>query len=186
MADIEVESERLGRMIEDLLLLSRVEVGKTVATEPLLVQRVLEQTAKAFLQRYPDRPLEVTTEPPDLAALGDPVYMDQVLRNVLTNAAKYSPAGSEIDIRAERMGDEVVISVMDRGPGVPEEELERIFERFYRREETSRYQRGAGLGLTVCRRLMEAQCGRVWAEQRPGGGLIIRLALEAVELEAGG
>lgn len=183
-ADIEIESERLGRMIEDLLLLSRLDVGKTVPTEPLLLERVLEQVSRTFEARNPGRSLRVTNVTPNLAAGAEPVYLDQVLRNVLANAVKYSPDGSAIEITTEKQGDEALILVMDRGVGVPDEDLEKIFERFYRREETSKFQRGAGLGLTVCRRLMEAQSGRIWAAQRPGGGLIIGLALKAIDLDS--
>jgi PAS domain S-box-containing protein len=184
-ADIEMEAERLGRMIEDLLLLSRVEPGSTVATEPVLLKRVLDQATGSFRQRNTTRTIDVKVEDVELAAAAEPMYLDQVLRNVLANADKYSPPDAEVEVLAERQGEDVVISVLDSGVGVPEEDLERIFERFYRREETSRYQRGAGLGLTVCRRLMEAQSGRIWADLRPGGGLAIRMILPAVDLDAG-
>jgi signal transduction histidine kinase len=94
-----------------------------------------------------------------------------VLRNLLTNADKYSASDTTIEIEARIEGDEAEIVILDRGPGIAPEETETIFERFYRSDRTSGQAAGIGLGLTVCKRLMEAQAGRVWARPREGGGL---------------
>lgn len=175
--DIEHESERLHRIVEDLLVLARVELGQEVITEPVLVQRVAEKTAAAFAKRRPGRTLEVNTDASLPAVRASNVYLEQILRNLINNADKYSPADKPIELSGQVSGDEVFLSVADRGPGIPDEEMELIFERFYRSEGTAKSAGGAGIGLTVCRRLIEAQEGRIWAEAREGGGLIISFSL---------
>jgi K+-sensing histidine kinase KdpD len=175
--DIERETERLHRIVEDLLVLARLEFGQEIAREPVLLQRVLEKCARNFGQRNPARPLELRMASELGPVAGEANYLEQVMRNLLNNAEKYSPQGSPIEIRAEVVGDEAVVSVRDRGPGIAPEEAESIFERFYRAEKTSATSKGLGLGLTVCKRLIEAQGGRTWARPRKGGGLDIGFTL---------
>jgi len=106
----------------------------------------------------------------------DAVLIEQVLINILENAAKYTSKGSPLEISAERTDGVVVVAVADRGPGVPREHLEEIFEKFYRlpREGESG---GAGLGLAICRGIVEAHGGRIWAENREGGGAVFRFSI---------
>jgi K+-sensing histidine kinase KdpD len=102
----------------------------------------------------------------------------EALTNLLDNADKYSPADTpiEIDLRANQK--EVVVSIRDEGPGLPQEDLERVFEKFYRADSSdSQSAYGYGLGLYVCRSLVEAQGGRVWAENHPSGGAIFSISL---------
>ncbi|HET9475937.1 MAG TPA: PAS domain S-box protein [Dehalococcoidia bacterium] len=171
MTDIEQESERLFRMVEDLLALARVQLGQNPATEPLLMQRTVEKVVSAFAQRLPGRVVTMDIEQDLPAVAAQPVYVEQVLRNLLSNAHKYSPAGTPIEVRAHGVEGGVDVSVVDRGPGVAPGEAELIFERFYRSDEAPRLASGAGLGLTVCKRLIEAQEGRVWARPNEFGGL---------------
>jgi two-component system sensor histidine kinase KdpD len=98
-----------------------------------------------------------------------------VLRNLLSNADKYSPSDAPIGVRVRNTGSEVVISVSDEGPGVALEELDLIFERFYRAPGSGK--NGTGIGLTVCKRLIEAQSGRIWAQRRDRGGLEVSFTL---------
>lgn len=176
VADIEQESERLYRVVEDLLALARVELGRPVDVVPMEIGKWLEKVVNAYKQRRQSR--EITIELEKLPPVnGEPIYLEQVLRNLLGNADKYTPNDTPITVRASCQGDEVVISVLDRGPGIEENEIDKIFERFYRSARTSRQAKGAGIGLTVCKRLMEAQSGRIWAEQREGGGLNVSFAL---------
>ncbi|HZP25474.1 MAG TPA: GAF domain-containing protein [Dehalococcoidia bacterium] len=179
IADIEQESERLYRVVEDLLALARVELGWPIDTVPIQVAKWLEKVVNAFGQRRQSREIILDVEKDLPPATGEPVYLEQVLRNLLGNADKYSPLDKPITVKARHQGDEIIVSVMDRGPGIDESEIDLIFERFYRSERTSRQAKGAGIGLTVCKRLMEAQSGRIWAEQREGGGLIVSFALPA-------
>ena len=183
MTDIEQESERLFRMVEDLLALARVELGQAPATEPILLQRTIEKVAASFGQRKSGRPLELDIEEglPPVAAQA--VYVEQVLRNLLSNADKYSPTGLPILIRGRRADGGVDVSVVDRGPGIASEETELIFERFYRSNEAPRLASGAGLGLTVCKRLIEAQEGRVWARPNDFGGLEVGFFLPLYQEE---
>jgi len=175
--DIEYEAERLHRIVEDLLVLARVELGQEVITEPILIQRVAEKTVTALSKSKPGRhiALNLPDDLPTVRASG--IYLEQVLRNLVNNSDKYSPAEHTIELEARADDEEVVVSVMDRGPGLPSEELDLIFERFYRSSGTAKQAGGAGIGLTVCKRLLEAQNGRIWAESRPDGGLVVSFSL---------
>jgi two-component system sensor histidine kinase KdpD len=117
-----------------------------------------------------------TSLPPDLPLVPiDSTLIEQVLVNLLENAAKYSPPHSEIDLSARYEGNEVVIEVADRGPGVPPGDEERIFGKFYRAHPT--LAGGVGLGLTICRAIVEAHGGRIWAFNRADGGATFRFTL---------
>ncbi|MCL4242986.1 MAG: DUF4118 domain-containing protein [Dehalococcoidia bacterium] len=182
LRDIERESERLSRMLENLLALSRVELDHEVVIEPVLLQRLLPGLLPALA---PGQGWEFTyaTEGEPEAVAAEPGYIEHILRNLVGNAVKYSPPGTPIQIvlRARDGGAEV--AVLDRGFGVSDEEAERIFERFYRSDRTSRLASGAGLGLAVCKRLVEAMSGEVWARAREGGGLEVGFSLPAYREE---
>jgi two-component system sensor histidine kinase KdpD len=123
-----------------------------------------------------DRTL-VTDLPADLPPVElDYLQMDQVLTNLIENAARYTLPASPIEVRARLEGEQMVISVADRGPGVPPVDLERIFDKFYRVLGTQRTT-GSGLGLAVCKGLVEAHGGHIWAENREGGGAVFRFTL---------
>jgi PAS domain S-box-containing protein len=177
LADVEGESDRMYRMVENLLALGRLELGQEVATEPVLTQRVVRRLATSFMQRKPGRSVEVDADEQLEPAAAAAAYLELAIRNLLSNADKYSPAGATIEISAKQTGDELEISVLDRGPGIPEDETESIFDRFYRSARTSGQTAGVGLGLTVCKRMMEAQSGSVWVRPREGGGSEIGLTL---------
>lgn len=171
-ADIEAEADRLYRLVEDLLVLSRTEhQSLVVAPEPVLVQHLVERIALAERRVWPD--LALTTDVP--AGLppvaSDPTYLEQVLRNLIGNAAKYSEPGRlAVEVRALVVGETVEIRVLDRGVGFPADQAERLFDVFYRNPDTKKLRPGAGIGLYVTRALVEAMGGRVWARPREGGG----------------
>ena len=171
------EARRMNRLIGNLLDMVRLETG---ALEPQREWQSLEEPVAGALIRLADvlkdRRVEVTL-PPDLPLVPvDAVLMEQVFVNLLENAAKYTPTGSAIEVAAARRDGEVVVEVADRGPGIPAGEEERIFEKFYRAP-GSAGAGGVGLGLTICRGIVTAHGGRMWAARRPGGGAVFRFSL---------
>jgi PAS domain S-box-containing protein len=177
LQDIETESERLFRMIEDLLVLARLEGMSWMAAEPVRLQHEVPRIVSSFRHKRPGRKVVVHVDTNMAMAASEATYLEQVLRNLLSNADKYSPPGSPIEVEANDVDGRAVVGVLDRGPGVDPEDLSAIFEKFYRSEATSKHVRGIGLGLTVCKRLVEAQAGQIWAESRMGGGLAIKFSL---------
>jgi signal transduction histidine kinase len=107
----------------------------------------------------------------------DSTKMSQVLINVLTNAIKYSPQNKKIIVKAERIGDEVKISIHDRGIGVATEHLDKIFTQFYRAPTDENKTAGLGLGLYLCKEFVEAHHGKIWAESEIGNGTVIHIVL---------
>ncbi len=188
LEDVRAESERLHRLVEDLLVLSRAERGRLVIdAEPLQPRRLIE---RIVAQEAPDLPsLHIETRlGPDLPVVaGEGTYVEQIVRNLLGNAAKYTPVGTKVVIDARRDDSVVEIRVTDDGPGIPDESLRRVFDLFYRDPDSARAVAGSGIGLFVCRSLVEAMGGRMWALRPPGGGsefgFTLRV-LEADELDA--
>jgi K+-sensing histidine kinase KdpD len=168
--DLEAEADRLYRLVEDLLVLSRSEYGTVErAYEPVALARVVERVANSEQARWPGVRFAVTaTSVP--TARGDETYVEQVTRNLLSNAAKYSPAGSTVEVDVDETEEGVRTRVLDAGVGIKAEEAERLFELYYRSPVTSAMVGGAGIGLYVCRALIEAMGGRIWAASRPTGG----------------
>jgi len=186
--DVEAEADRLKRLVEDLLVLSRAERGAVdVQGEPMGIAHVLRRTVESEQTRLPDRRLELDVGQLPVV-LGEETYIEQVIRNLLTNAAKYSTPPAAIRIVAEATEGEVLVRVIDEGIGIVAEDTERIFDLFYRSAGASKVAGGAGIGLFVCRQLVEAMGGRVWATPRIEGGTEVGFALpvhdeESVELE---
>ncbi len=174
---IEHEADRLNRLVGNLLDMSRIEEG---ALKPEKEWYSLKALIHDVLGRL--RPLlegrTVRTHLTDDLLLVELDYMqiDQVLTNLIENAVRYTPAGSPIDVSAHIEGEQVMLSVADRGPGIPPADLERVFDKFYRvlqNQHSAGYPSGSGLGLAVCKGLVEAHGGRIWAELREGGGLVV-------------
>jgi K+-sensing histidine kinase KdpD len=171
IADIEEEADRLRRLAEDLLVLSRAEGGRLVLSrDPLVIRHVVRQAVEAEAKRWPDHAFSMHV-PLDLPlALGEELHVGQVLQNLLGNAAKYSAKGSAIEVRARAADDGVTIVVLDEGEGLPSNSSDQLFELFYRAPEAARRASGAGIGLFVCRQLVEGMGGRIWARPREGKG----------------
>jgi len=178
--DIIHEAERLQRLVENMLVLAGVEGRQEVVTEPLLVQHAIPRVVALHHQAHPARIVEVRVAPGLDAVEAQPTYFDQVLSNLLSNAEKYSPPALPITVMADAEGAEVVVRVCDHGVGITDEEAAEIFKPFFRSARTATSAPGAGLGLAVCMRLIEAQGGRIWAAPRPGGGTEFGFALRAV------
>lgn len=176
--DIHEEAERLQRLVEDVVALNRFgeEVGE-IGREPVLIQRLLPRVVRSEDGRWPGVTftLQIASGLPTVSA--DPTYVEQVVRNLLSNAAKYGGLNATVVIGAERGESEVIVRVLDDGPGFPLEERDRLFELFYRSAKTATTAGGAGIGLFVCARLVAAMGGRIWAEPRPTGGAEFGFAL---------
>ena len=183
-ATIEDEADRLNRFVADLLDLSRLNAGSfTVSPEVNAVEDLFGVALQRVSGTLREHGLQVDADAGEPLLVGrfDFVHSLRVVVNLIENAAKFSPDGSTIGLRAERRGDEILIVVSDRGPGVPVGEEERIFEPFYRpvgQPDAG----GAGLGLSIARRMAEAQGGTVTYEPREGGGSVFELRLPAASV----
>jgi two-component system sensor histidine kinase KdpD len=170
------ETERLDRRVRDLLDMTRLESGAVrVHKEWQSVEEVVGAALNQTESRLAGRQIQ-TDVPSTLLAQCDSVLIQQVLVNLIENAAKYSPPGTPISVLASQAEGEVRIEVGDRGPGVPEEDHARIFEKFRRGQAESKTG-GVGLGLTICRAIVLAHGGRIWVEDRQGGGASFRFTL---------
>ena len=165
------ESNRLALLVDNLLHITRIESGGVAVNRQWYpMEEVVGSALERMKKQLAARPVGAHL-PADLPLVClDGVLIEQVFINLLENAAKYSPAGSPIDIFARTDGQHMVVEVADRGPGLSDEERQRVFEKFYRGSAAAKGQRGAGLGLTICRAVVEAHGGRVWEENRQGGG----------------
>ncbi len=184
-ATIEEEADRLNRLVANLLELSRARSGALPLDLELNAADDLVGAALQQLSAAPGAERLDVHLPGDEILVGrfDFVHALRSLVNLLENALKYSPAPSRVELQVSMEGDEIVFAVGDRGPGVPAEEAERIFEAFYRPvDPASGRQPGTGLGLTIARTLAEAQGGEVRYLPRPGGGSRFELRLRAVDL----
>ena len=164
LRDIEHESDRLRRLTEDLLVLSRAEGQQLVlARDPIVLGHLARRAIEGEGARSPEHHFVVDVRPGLPLVAGEEVYVDQVIRNFLNNAAKYSPAGSTVRVALSAEDGGVALRVVDQGPGVAEADRTRLFELFYRAPDAMRQTAGAGIGLFVCRELIHAMGGRVWA-----------------------
>jgi signal transduction histidine kinase len=176
--DIEVEADRLFRLIEDLLVLSRLERGNlALSDEPVHVVRVVERVVASESGRWPSTVFELPDERKAFLVRGDETYIEQILRNLLANAAKYSPEGSTVRIEIDGGDEEVAVRVLDEGPGVAAAEVEQLFSLFYRSPTTAASAAGGGIGLFVCRRLIDEMGGHIWARLREPSGSEFGFAL---------
>ena len=168
--DIRAEADRLYRLVENLLVLSRVErQGLQIETEPVLLQRLVPRVIDGEAGRWAGSSF-VTDLPAGLPPVAaEETYLEQILRNLLGNAAKYGGDGPVV-VTAKDNGASVEVSVSDRGPGFPNGERNRLFELFYRSPALARTASGAGIGLFVCRQLIIAMHGRMWAANGASGG----------------
>jgi len=186
--------EHLSRLIDDLFELSQIESG-ALRLRCLVVDvgQLISETLAAYQAPAAEQgvQLEEKLAPGmDVTRIeADPDRIQRVLRNLLDNALRHTPAGGTIEVSAARDTARVELRVSDSGAGVPDEELERIFDRFYRGERSRRRDEGgghgagstgAGLGLAIARGLIQAHHGRIWAEPSPLGGVSIRIALPVV------
>lgn len=169
LRDIESEADRLNRLAEDLLVLSRAEGGRLeVADEPVLVGHAVRNAVESERMRSPDRTIVVDIPSRLPLVLGEDLYLGQVIGNFLSNATKYSPPGTTTRVVATSEDGGVAVRVIDAGPGLGDDPPDKLFDLFYRTPDAIRTASGAGIGLFVCRELVAAMGGRVWAANAPG------------------
>jgi two-component system, OmpR family, sensor histidine kinase KdpD len=171
------EAERLNRLVGNLLDMTRIEAGALkLVCEPCDMQDLVGAAMEHLRERLADCPLDLDI-PSDLPLVPmDFVLMEQVLVNLMDNALKYSPPGLPIELRAWVEGSEVRVDLADSATQIPASDLVRVFDKFYR-VHYPRLVSGTGLGLSICKGIVEAHGGRIWAEHRPEGGNVLRIAL---------
>jgi PAS domain S-box-containing protein len=176
-----VQAQRLERLIEDLLEVTRLETGAGLVDSTAIdAIDLVRQVVERFTSEDPDRVVTLIAPNHAVYCRGDWMRTDQVLANLLSNALRYSPAHEPVEVRLVPQGREVVFEVRDSGPGISLDEQSRIFERFQRGGHyLTREQGGAGLGLYLAKRLVEAMGGRIWVSSRLGSGSLFSFALPA-------
>jgi two-component system, OmpR family, sensor histidine kinase KdpD len=176
-AIIEKQAERMLQMIEQLLMATSVEQGAPVlAREPMDLEKLVREEITAFGGVLKDRPVEVRIADDVPVVYGDPSAVEHILANLLDNAVKYSEDGTSLEVTVTPVSDEVRITVSDLGPGIPQELLTNVFDRYQRGDEVPSAG-GVGLGLFIVRSLTQGHGGRVWAENREGGGAAVTFTL---------
>ena len=167
-------ARRLARLTDDLLKLSRIEAGRLeLELRAIRVEALVNGCVETARFHAKSRSLQINVSLPTgiPAVLGDGAQLGEVLQNLLDNALQYTPPGGHIDLTARAEGREVIFTVSDTGIGIPESDLERIFERFYRVDAArSREAGGTGLGLAIARHIVEAHGGRIWVQSAVGQG----------------
>jgi two-component system sensor histidine kinase KdpD len=164
------ETDRLNRLVGNILDLARIRAG---ALTPTRHEAGLDEIAEVVVARVGPRlgdvrvTLDIADDVPSVAV--DEMQLDQVMTNLLENAARHSPAGGEVRVSIEPAGDRVAVRVRDHGPGVAADDRERVFEAFYRGASIPDSP-GTGLGLAIANAIVTAHGGRIWAEDTPGGG----------------
>ena len=177
---IQADSEHLLGLINDVIDLSRVEAGRlNMRPENLSLRTAISEAVNAIRAMAGTREVAIREgDYPDISVLADPLRLRQVLYNLLSNGVKFTPAGGEIFVDAVREDKSVRITVKDTGIGLRPEEHSRIFDKFYQVGlTTAGVREGTGLGLTICKQLVELQGGKIWVESEPGRGSCFHFTL---------
>ena len=172
LTDLEEESDRLIRLVNDLLILARADAGRSLTQEAIPIRPVVEEVSRQARQLDPQR--QIVENLQDINVFGDRDALKQILLILLDNAIKYTT--ESITITAEAKGSQALISVRDDGAGIPDEVLSHVFDRFYRGEDSPQVQ-GFGLGLPIAKALIEGQGGTISVESQVGRGTIVNIKL---------
>jgi PAS domain S-box-containing protein len=182
LTDIADESNRLLGIIENLLLLTRLGAGSPPDLEPQLLAHVTRTAVDAYRQHHPSRTINLEIQAGRVVVEADRGHLEMLLDNLLTNAAKYSPATTEIDVIVASSDHEARVEVRDRGIGIADADESQLFTAFYRSDSAKMRTSGLGIGLAVCRRIVDSLGGRIWARPRDGGGTEAGFALPVAEV----
>jgi len=177
-AIVQSETERLARIVDDLLDLSRIEQGTALRVRPvpLVLGAALAAGVEVFRRGVVSHRVVLACAE-DLSVRADPDALDRIVKNLISNAIKYSPPGSPVTLSAHRRAAGVEVTIADEGPGIAPEALARIFEPYYRAADATRTAPGIGLGLAVVKALVEAQGGTIAVESAPGHGTRVTFSL---------
>jgi signal transduction histidine kinase len=167
-------ARRLARLTDDLLKLARIEAGRLeLEIRPVRVEALVNGCVETARVSAKARGVQIHVDLQENAppVRGDGAQLGEVLQNLIDNAVQYTPSDGQIEVKARSNGHDVVFTVSDTGIGIPESDLERIFERFYRVDDArSREAGGTGLGLSIARHIVDAHGGRIWVESAVGQG----------------
>lgn len=166
----------MARMVEDLLVLARLDEGRKMSVELVDLAAIVREAA----DNYPGRRIELVSNGLDVPVLAAPEALRRVVSNLLSNAVKHTPPGKRIKVSVDREAREAVLRVADEGTGIPEDALPYVFERFYRAE-SSRTGEGSGLGLSIIRETVEALEGCIEVESVAGEGATFTVRLPLLE-----
>lgn len=170
MDRIETESRRMGRLVEDLLLLARLDQGRAFREEPLDVSVLVDDAVNDLRALEPGRPI-VATIPPGVQVVGDEDRLRQVVGNLIANVHVHTSPTVAVEIAMDLPDDVVEIRLVDHGPGIPTDDAERVFDRFYRADPARARERGgSGLGLAIAAAIVTGHGGTLRHEPTPGGG----------------
>ncbi len=170
MRRIATESHRMQRLVEDLMLLAKLDADQPLDVRTVHMDGIVRDVVADSRAIDPERPTTLQVEGETLVT-GDAVRLTQVVANLLANARSHTPAGTPVDVRLRHHGDQVVLEITDDGPGLPLQHADKLFDRFYRADESrSRASGGAGLGLAIVAAIVESHGGTVTAANEPGGG----------------
>jgi two-component system OmpR family sensor kinase len=179
MERIGTESRRMGALVDDLLLLARIDQGRPLRRDAVDLSRICADAAADLRALDPERPVVAAVDPGIIVA-GDDDRLRQVVGNLLNNVRVHAPAGAPVEVllRADPATAAAELRVVDRGPGIPAEHAARVFDRFYRADPgRSRESGGTGLGLSIVAAIVTAHGGRIWHEPTPGGGATFGVSL---------
>ena len=178
MEGIEQEAARMGVLVDDLLLLARLDEGRPLLRDPVRLDEVVREAVETARAVDPDRTIELRADAATVT--GDRERLRQVIDNLLANVRAHTPAGTSASVSLALEDGDAVVRVADRGPGLPGDERERVFERFYRGDPSrARASGGTGLGLAIVAAVVEAHGGTVAAGSAPGEGTTFTISIPA-------
>lgn len=175
--DIADDADRLLRIVENLLQLARLGSGSILHREPFVLDHIVHAAIGSRLRRHPDRPIRLTFSQPSLVVLADAIALGMVIENLLSNADKYGRPGDPTEVVVTSDGERADVRILDRGIGIPQDLADDVFTAFFRADQARRTAGGVGVGLAVCKRIVEAHGGQIWAVSRDGGGAEVGFSL---------
>jgi len=184
MRRIEEEAGRMGILVDDLLLLARLDQGRTVEHEPVDLVRIATDAVDDARAVAPGRPIDFASNGA-VAVVGDEARLRQVLANLMQNALRHTPADAAVHVRVTGDGPDAVLEVADEGPGIPDADLAHVFERFWRADASrARSSGGSGLGLAIVAAIVDAHGGTAEVASEPGRGTAFRIRLPRADIPA--